>query len=31
MLENLSIKNFALIDSAEIDFSDGFTDRKSVV
>ena len=25
MLENLSIKNFALIDSAEIDFSDGFT------
>ena len=25
MLENLSIRNFALIDSAEIDFSNGFT------
>ena len=25
MLENLSIKNFALIDSVSIDFSDGFT------
>ena len=25
MLERLSIKNFALIDSAEIEFSNGFT------